>query len=208
MASCALCKTSGALSAGGGRLRIAFEWPRNNDGWRQPVVQAITRLLPHSARPDGCMYGMLRQKPWRIATDFPLLVQTLARRCDRSHEHLRTRIGSTALYSRQFADAVARGLVFRPARPQGGRPARDARAGARSVYEAFPVEDGEASDDDMGVPPPPPPNLDEADGPTLRASVGRLHINLGHPSNAALARAIRLSGGSDAARYALGSNNL
>ena len=103
------------------RLRIAFEWPRHNDGWNLPVVRSLLRLLPYSARPDGCMYGMARQKPWRIATDFPLLVHRLARRCDRSHAHNRSqRIGETALYSTRFADAVARELVLRTARPQGG----------------------------------------------------------------------------------------
>eukprot|EP00974_Lingulodinium_polyedra_P101636 9843243-Lingulodinium_polyedra.AAC.1 len=33
----------------------------------------------------------------------------------------------------------------------------------------------------------------------LKRAVAKLHTNLGHPGNAALARAVRLSGGSDAA---------
>ena len=28
------------------RLRIAFEWPRNNDGWNLPVVRSLLWLLP------------------------------------------------------------------------------------------------------------------------------------------------------------------
>ena len=125
------------------RLRIAFEWPRHNDGWNLPVVRSLLRLLPYSARPDGCMYGMARQKPWRIATDFPLLVHRLARRCDRSHAHNRSqRIGETALYSTRFADAVARELVLRTARPQGGSPARHARAGALASTRLFPSKTG------------------------------------------------------------------
>ena len=37
----------------------------------------------------------------------------------------------------------------------------------------------------------------------LRKIVAQLHVNLGHPSNDALAKAIRLSGGSDEAIQAL-----
>ena len=39
----------------------------------------------------------------------------------------------------------------------------------------------------------------EAEDPGLSKAVGQLHVNLGHPHNTALARAIRLAGGSDAA---------
>ena len=38
--------------------------------------------------------------------------------------------------------------------------------------------------------------------PILRKIVAQLHVNLGHPSNDALVRAIRLSGGSDEAIHA------
>ena len=40
---------------------------------------------------------------------------------------------------------------------------------------------------------------DQQDLSTIRAAVSKLHTNLGHPSNQALARAIRLTGGSDLA---------
>ena len=40
---------------------------------------------------------------------------------------------------------------------------------------------------------------DAAEQAVLKAAVAKLHTNLGHPSNEALARAIRLTGGSDAA---------
>ena len=37
----------------------------------------------------------------------------------------------------------------------------------------------------------------QSEDANLRKIVAQLHVNLGHPSNEALARAIRLSGGSD-----------
>ena len=52
----------------------------------------------------------------------------------------------------------------------------------------------------LAVMPVEPPVPEAAqDESTLRAAIAKLHTNLGHPSNEALARAIRLTGGSDAA---------
>ena len=42
-------------------------------------------------------------------------------------------------------------------------------------------------------------STDDQESPALTKAVAQLRVNLGHPSNDALARAIRLAGGSDAA---------
>ena len=43
------------------------------------------------------------------------------------------------------------------------------------------------------------PAEEMSDEATLKTSIAKLHTNLGHPANEALARAIRLTGGSDTA---------
>ena len=43
----------------------------------------------------------------------------------------------------------------------------------------------------------PTDHAQQGEDANLRKIVAQLHVNLGHPSNDALARAIRLSGGSD-----------
>ena len=40
------------------RIRIAFEWPRGCDGWSEPLVRKLRRILRHTCDFDGCRYGV------------------------------------------------------------------------------------------------------------------------------------------------------
>ena len=35
-----------------------FEWPKNNDGWKEPKVEYLMKLMPHFTTFDGCAYGL------------------------------------------------------------------------------------------------------------------------------------------------------
>ena len=207
-------------------VHAAFEWPRMSLGWK--TLQQITRLcglLSLRCDFDGCCFkikdkkGRLLKNPWRVQTDLTALQKPLSQRCSQDHFHGECR-GEAALasafYSENFARTVAPFLF---------QPIHD----AFPANWEFPEEDDEAMDDDFGQEEESEQQQQQANennlddqmqqqqsdqnrrgGTRLRAklspdevvlqnAIRHLHRNLGHPEARALARAIRLSGGSDAA---------
>ena len=164
----------------GRRAHFAFEWPRTNDGWNTAPVRALRKILNIECNFDGCRYGLrtTRDEPilkkWRVITNWGGFRSHLDKKCAGAHAHTPNIGGQelkrTELYTRPLANAVVKALMTRKHLP----------------HEALPVDQ-----DQEAVPPVP-------DAETLRA-IRHLHTNMAHPSNRALARAIRLSGGSDAA---------
>ena len=175
----------------GPRFRVSFEWPRNSDRWNPqkcPEIRQLTRLLRHSCSIDGCAYGLRdRQgdpvkKPWRIQTNDSATMSKINLRCPGHPVHSRVGSGKTQTgrYTPKLVSALCRALDF------------DGRLHRREPEprEAFPA----AAERPRRVPPRP-----EVDAHILRQAIKTMHTNLGHPENRALARAIRLTGGTEEA---------
>ena len=67
-----------------GRVRFAFQWPKDCAGWKDFSLKPIPKALSYSTTFDGCAYGLrsvkngkLIRKPWRVVTDYFLLTQEI-----------------------------------------------------------------------------------------------------------------------------------
>ena len=78
---------------------IAIEWPRYNRYWEEDVVQNfIGEMGLGFVTFDGCMFGLVSnksknigmpiRKPWKVATNSPVLRRLLSVHCDGSHKHV------------------------------------------------------------------------------------------------------------------------
>ena len=51
-----------------------FEWPKRNDGWREPKIENLMKSVPHHTTFDGCAYGLKNsegkavRKTWKVAS--------------------------------------------------------------------------------------------------------------------------------------------
>ena len=96
------------------RFTVAFEWPRDNDGWKLPAMQKMRKLMPHAADFDGCRYGLAGKKPWWVITNSKALLPGLSSKCNHTAPHgaLRgERLKKTEKYSASIARSVSRGLA-------------------------------------------------------------------------------------------------
>ena len=97
---------------------IVIEWPRACRYWhRDRVKRAMQKFGLELYDFDGCMYGIKSilpktlgtpiKKPWRIATNCPIIGKAFSVKCDGSHSHTPCEGGDTKQtehYSRRFAD--------------------------------------------------------------------------------------------------------
>ena len=106
------------LDAGGS---VTFEWPRWCDGWKQPEVQLMIKVLKLTpVNIDGCAVGVSAEdgspimKPWRILVSSEHVGKALeGHLCDRSHAHARcegSRTAGTAIYPRRLCELIHSGL--------------------------------------------------------------------------------------------------
>ena len=145
-------------------------------------IGGLIRELPVKCLFDGCAYGlqsrhgMPLRKPWRVQSSCPRHAILLKDKCPGPQVHpVHERTSGieakrSERYTSQIVDRLIAGLLAPSAR--------------RAVSEQ---RDVLAND----VPDEPAP-----EGQLLLA-IKTLHSNLGHPGSRALARAVRLSGGSD-----------
>ena len=167
-------------------LKVAFEWPRMSEGWSAPGMGALRKILRHTCKFDGCAYGLPIKKQWQVITNHTPLVSILARRCpgvSDQHRHAPSSgkdLGASAFYPFALCADILRGL-----RSSG---ADSARAACRIHHVLAAAkrtrEEKETQPEDEHA---------------IKLAIAKLHTNLGHPSNQALARAVRLTGGSDLA---------
>jgi len=101
---------------------IVIEWPRACRYWHHDrVKRAIQNFGLQIYDFDGCMYGIKStlpltkgtpiRKPWRIATNCPIIGAAFSIKCDGSHPHTPCQGGDTKQtedYSRRFADRFHR----------------------------------------------------------------------------------------------------
>ena len=100
-----------------GCFKIAREWPRQCDYWKDGQYLAFkSQNKLESVLFDGCMYGLLSTsgsaagtpilKPWRLDTDCKELTDRLKRRCDGTHQHAPCAIRDTKA-SEGYTDSIA-----------------------------------------------------------------------------------------------------
>ena len=187
-------------------FEVAWEWPRYCDGWNpqlNPPIARLLKLLGHTAKVDGCAYGLMDKnnipvkKPWRIATTSTALARGLERLCPGHSRHTAARgklLSSTELYTPEMTKNIVRyfvsGSVPQTLLVQIQQNHHEVLAGERHRAEVAP--DGTVRHEVSGP-------QDDVESPELTRAVSRLHVDLAHPANDALARAIRLAGGTDAA---------
>ena len=106
------------LDAGGS---VTFEWPRWCDGWKQPEVQMVIKILKLTpVNIDGRAVGVSAEdgtpimKPWRILMSSEHVGKALeGHLCDRFHAHVRcegSRTAGTAIYPRRLCELIHSGL--------------------------------------------------------------------------------------------------
>ena len=166
-------------------------------------------MLPHTARVDCCAYGLFDKdkvpvkKPWRVISTSKALVKGIERMCPGHDVHTQARgklLSRTELYTPSMTQAIVKYFldgkvpeVLSADIETVGRELREVNATQR--LRATVNRDGTV---DARPAVPEGPDMD-VQSPELDREVGQLHISLAHPFKDALARAIRLAGGSDAA---------
>ena len=101
---------------------IVIEWPRACRYWHNDRVKRAMRKFELELYDfDGCMYGVTSilpkilgtpiKKPWRIATNCPIIGNAFSVKCDGSHSHTLCEGGDTKQtenYTRRLADRFHR----------------------------------------------------------------------------------------------------
>ena len=166
--------------AKGPKFAASFEWPAYCDGFnpqKNPELKALKSLLPVQTVVDGCAYGLVSRhgrpmkKPWRVLSSCAGMAQILNKRCPGHSAHDRVQGSDTAATEKYTPGFVAALTRGLLTRPTLGH--------GHEVLLTDPAESPST--------------------PALMTAIKTLHSNLGHPSSRALARAIRLTGGSDEA---------
>ena len=92
-----------------GRFEAAFEWPRGAAGWKEALMEQLYIMLPLTAEPDGCMYGIQHSgsgeplmKPLRIISSISTLQEQLWKQCNKQHSHDECR-GTAAVNSGRYS---------------------------------------------------------------------------------------------------------
>ena len=149
-------------------------------------MKELSQLLPFEAKCHGCAYGLVDpsgnpiKKPWRLLSNCKD-IQSINKKCPGHTHHASPAPGNSRLarltenYPSRFVSSLAKSLLSSPSRGQR----LSAQQSERTVLVADPA-----------------PSIQD---PQLLIAIKTLHSNLGHPSSRALARAIKLSGGSDTA---------
>ena len=95
---------------------VCIEWPARCTYWKDPEVRKCLHNIGFtSAYLDGCAYGTVNStgvpllKPWRVATNSPVIASHIARRCSGDHKHGPCRgkdCKRTELYTPQMASVI------------------------------------------------------------------------------------------------------
>ena len=97
-----------------------FEWPKNNDGWREPKIENLMKHMPHHTIFDGCAYGRkssegkATKKTWKIVSTHGRIKGFLNKQCICEDEHAQVR-GKDAKasegYTEEIVEVVAQCLL-------------------------------------------------------------------------------------------------
>eukprot|EP00435_Cladocopium_sp_Y103_P030110 s1767_g7.t1 len=191
---------------------VAFEHPRESDLWEDDSMRTLLEAsFMMGTDIDMCRYnlraitdgGRLR-KPTRILASNHVLLDRLRLQCHGGHEHTPTEGRNTrhaGIYTKEFCQAVVEGF----AKYRGNMwnyTGDDYEGNTWHAYAAAnykeekgvksePGEEGKVNTTGIHFPEHVPH--------TLAKALRRVHQNLGHPSNADLARHLKLSGANEEA---------
>jgi hypothetical protein len=192
---------------------VIFEHPKYSELWTDPSMQSLVdsnfmafsnvdmRRYNLRAVTDG---GRLR-KPTKIMASNPALLDQLRRTCPGGHEHTPTEGQNTkpaGVYTKEFCKAVLAGYVkFR--KNLWNFAGENYEGNTWAAYAVQDGHDGAGGDQGDGA----AENKGSITGitlpghvpATLAKALRRIHQNLGHPSNADLARHLKLAGASEEA---------
>ena len=192
---------------------VIFEHPKYSELWTDPSMQSLVdsnfmafsnvdmRRYNLRAVTDG---GRLR-KPTKIMASNPALLDQLRRTCPGGHEHTPTEGQNTkpaGVYTKEFCKAVLAGYVkFR--KNLWNFAGENYEGNTWAAYAVQDGHDGAGGDQGDGA----VENKGSITGitlpghvpATLAKALRRIHQNLGHPSNADLARHLKLAGASEEA---------
>jgi hypothetical protein len=74
-----------------------FEWPKNNDGWKQKQVEELMKSFPFSSEIDGCAYnlksseGRPMKKNWKTQSTHKKVKDYLKKTCKGHTNHAQVR---------------------------------------------------------------------------------------------------------------------
>ncbi|CAE8585764.1 unnamed protein product [Polarella glacialis] len=205
----------------GPHVQAVLELPRGATEWRLSEVREMIKLLPHRGDVDGCCFNLrdrhqrLLARQWRIQTSSASVASSLRRRCSGRHFHGECKDAvASCLSVPQLAQFIASVIchsneqahsVFQT---EDDDVEMDDEADVPLSEPELPVPDESEED----VPPPLPAAAEvpsvpavavapqqQVENQVIRAAIQQLRRNMGHPSARALARAIRVTGGSDEA---------
>jgi hypothetical protein len=97
-----------------------FEWPKKNDGWRQPRVEELMKSTPHFTSFDGCAYGLKNadgnsmRKTWQVASTHPRMKDYLNKTCTCKEEHAQVRGKdgkATEEYTKDMVEVIVQCLI-------------------------------------------------------------------------------------------------
>ena len=183
---------------------LAWEWPKDNDGWKLPEV--ITFFNKHESRfheaiLHGCRVGVKAEngepikKPWRIRTTSEVLARALDKRCQGCPRHAECLGNDRAARSAFYTPAMCR-LVYK-----AWFPAKEIEHFAHAVEEMtarFSEEEFEKADATLfPVYAMTTENaqeivdqMDPTERSRLEKLIRKLHVNSGHPANRVLERTL------------------
>ena len=162
------------VNAGG---NVAWEWPRNNDGWHLSEVRSFWQqmdFVDHNF--DGCMFNLrchegFHKKPWTVRTNRNGVFHPLERQCDGSHRHLPSMGGTTArktgLYTVQLCTAAAKCML----------------SYHETDYSIFTLDSVKIDRESLKT-------MTTQELERLALTVLKLHRRCGHPSNRALVKTL------------------
>ena len=99
------------------KCKSYFEWPKNNDGWREPKIEHLIKSMPHHTDFDGCAYGLKNsegkaiKKTWNLASTHDRIKRFLNNQCTCEEEHAQVR-GKDAKASEEYAEEIVEVLSY------------------------------------------------------------------------------------------------
>ena len=97
-----------------------FEWPKKNDGWKQPREEELMKSMPHFTAFDGCAYGLKNadgksmRKTWQVASTHGRIKDYLNKTCTCKEEHAQVRGKdgkATEEYTKDMINVIVQCLI-------------------------------------------------------------------------------------------------
>jgi hypothetical protein len=93
-----------------------FEWPKNNDGWKNPKVEELLKSMPRSTEFDGCAYGLKNsegkamKKTWNVVSTHDRIKDYVNRKCSCTEDHAQVR-GKDGKATEEYTEDLVEAIV-------------------------------------------------------------------------------------------------